>query len=123
MFDSAGVAPAGTITAISLTGVAGVAPGASGVLLNVAVTEVENPGFVTAFPCASGRPDTSMLNTNPAHDQGNATIVALDGAGQVCLYQYFAGRLRVDLAGWTGSAFQPISPTRLLDSRISSVPL
>lgn len=123
VYDSGGVLPAGTITALPLTGVAGIPAGASGVLLNVAVTDVQNPGFVTAFPCAAGRPDTSMLNTNPAHDQGNATIVALDGSGQVCLFQYFAGRLRVDLTGWTGTAFQPMTPTRLLDSRISSSPL
>lgn len=122
VYDSAGVQPAGTITALALTGVAGLPAGATGVMLNVAVSDVQNPGFVTAFPCAAGRPDTSMLNTNPAHDQGNATIVALDPSGQVCLFQYFAGRLRVDLAGWTGTAFQPITPTRLLDSRISSSP-
>jgi hypothetical protein len=61
-----------------------------------------------------------MLNTTPDRPQGNSTIVATDGGGQVCLYQLFAGRLTVDLTGWTGTAFQAITPVRLFDSRTIS---
>jgi hypothetical protein len=86
-------------------------------VLSVAATDAQAPGFVTAYPCANGLQNTSMLNTTPAHDRGNGTIVAVDASGDVCLYQLFPGRLRVDLTGWTGAGFQAIAPVRLFDSR------
>jgi hypothetical protein len=117
LLDTGGVVPAGTVSIVQVGGAAGASPTASGAVLSIQATAVQAPGFVSAYPCAAGRPNTSMLNTTPNHDQGNSTIVAPDAAGQVCVYQYFPGRLTVDLTGWTGTAFRPITPVRLFDSR------
>ncbi len=117
VFDSGSVAPAGTVSTIQVTGQPGVAGLPSGAMLSVNATAAQSPGFVAAFPCASGRQNTSMLNTTPNHEQGNSTIVAVDGNGQACLFQLFPGRLTVDLTGWTGTAFTPLTPVRLFDSR------
>ena len=99
------------------TGQPGVPVLPTGAVLSVDATGAQAPGFVAAFPCAAGRQNTSMLNTTPNHEQGNGTIVAVDGNGQACLFQLFPGRLQVDLTGWTGTAFTPLTPVRLFDSR------
>lgn len=112
-----GDAPAGTVSVVQVTGQPGVAGQPSGAMLSVNATGAQSPGFVAAFPCASGRQNTSMLNTTPNHEQGNSTLVAVDANGQACVYQFFAGRLQVDLTGWTGTAFTPLTPVRLFDSR------
>ncbi|MCU1501445.1 MAG: hypothetical protein JWM12_799 [Ilumatobacteraceae bacterium] len=117
LYDSGGIAPAGTVSVLQVAGRGDVSGTPTAAVLSVNATSAQAAGFVTAFPCASGLPNTSMLNTTANHDQGNGTIVAADAAGQVCLYQLFAGRLTVDLTGWTGSAFQAIAPVRLFDSR------
>ena len=117
LFDSGGTQPAGTVSVLPVAGAA------TGAMLSVNVTGAESPGFVSAYPCAAGRQNTSMLNTTPNHEQGNSTLVAVDGNGQACVYQYFAGRVTVDLTGWTGGAFTPLTPARLFDSReLSAVP-
>jgi hypothetical protein len=117
VFDSGGIQPAGAVSTIQVAGQPGVPVLPTGAVLSVNATGAQSPGFVAAFPCASGRQNTSMLNTTPNHEQGNSTIVAVDGNGQACLFQLFPGRLQVDLTGWTGSAFTPLTPVRLFDSR------
>ena len=102
VFDSGGVQPAGAVSTIQVTGQPGVPVLPTGAVLSVNVTGAQSPGFVAAFPCAAGRQNTSMLNTTPNHEQGNSTIVAVDGNGQACLFQLFPGHLQVDLTGWTG---------------------
>ena len=36
--------------------------GATAVSINVTTTDAVAPGFVTAYPCGGGRPDTSTVN-------------------------------------------------------------
>ena len=117
VFDSAGIQPAGAVSVIQVAGRPGVPVLPTGAVLSVNTTGAQAPGFVSAFPCAAGRQNTSMLNTTPDHEQGNSTLVAVDGNGQACLFQLFPGRMQVDLTGWTGAAFTPLTPVRLFDSR------
>ena len=117
VFDSGGIQGAGAVSVIQVSGQPGVTGTPTAAMLTVNATSAQSPGFVSAFPCAAGPQNTSMLNTTPNHEQGNSTIVAVDGNGQACLYQLFGGRLTVDLTGWTGTAFNALTPTRLFDSR------
>ncbi len=80
------------------------------------------PGFLTVFPCAAGRPDTSNINTRAGGFPTPNLVVAIpDSARQVCIYSLFAADIIVDLTGWwTADGDQhltTIAPVRAVDSR------
>ena len=113
---------AGSVTTVQVTGRGGVPAGAEAVVLNVTVTEPQRNGFVTAYPCDTARdPNTSNLNYTAGQTVPNLVVVKPSAAGTVCLYTQSAAHLVVDVNGYlaAGSAFGPIAPTRLLDSRSS----
>jgi hypothetical protein len=113
---------AGSVTTVKVTGRGGVPAGAEAVVLNVTVTEPQGDGFVTAYPCDVPRPtDTSSLNYTAGQTVPNAVVVKPSASGTVCLYTMAATHLVVDVNGYlaAGSAFGPITPARLLDSRSS----
>ena len=45
-------------------------------------------------------------------------VAGIDGAGTVCLYSSTTSHVLVDVSGWSGAAFLPLTPARLLDTRI-----
>ncbi len=100
---SASTVPAeATAVALSLTAVADIA------------------GFFTVYPCASGRPETSNLNSRPGVATPNLVVAVLDSARTVCVYTNQRSHLVIDLAGWWGPGpdrFGSIEPVRVHDSR------
>jgi subtilisin family serine protease len=113
---------AGSVTTVKVTGRGGVPAGAEAVVLNVTVTEPQGNGFVTVYPCDTARdPNTSNLNYTAGQTVPNLVVVKPSAAGTVCLYTQSAAHLIVDVNGYlaAGSAFGPIPPARLLDSRSS----
>ena len=111
---------AGSVTTVQVTGRGGVPAGVEAVVLNVTVTEPQSDGFVTVYPCDVPRPtDTSSLNYTTGQTVPNAVVVKPSASGTVCLYTMSAAHLVVDVNGYlaAGSAFGPITPARLLDSR------
>ncbi len=46
-----------------------------GAVVNLTALNAEAPGFLTAYPCDAGTPDTSNLNVMPGDVVSNATIV------------------------------------------------
>jgi hypothetical protein len=69
------------------------------VVLNVAVTEAQGPGFVTVFPCGSARPNASSLNYVTGQTISNSVVATIGTGGKVCFFTYATTHLVVDLTG------------------------
>ena len=95
----------------------GIPASVNGALLNLTAVAPDADGFLTAYPCASGRPTASNLNVRTGIDRANFVLVAPDAAGHVCVYSSTATDVVVDLQGWVGSPFTGTSPLRVLDTR------
>jgi hypothetical protein len=118
---------AGAQIDVPLTGVGNVpAVGVSAVVLNVTVTNATAPSFLTVFPTGGSPPLISNLNFVAGQTVPNRVIVKVGAAGMVSFYDA-AGRVDViaDVAGWFsdatpgggGAGFNPLTPTRILDTR------
>ena len=91
------------------------------VALNVTVVDGEANdygGYVTVYPCGT-RPDSSNLNFVSGQTVPNAVISPLSDDGSICLYVYGTAHLLVDISGYFESGFEPLTPTRLADTRSS----
>jgi len=73
---------AGAPRSFNLGGKCGTAPTASGLILNVTVTQPTGAGFVTVYPGGTGVPNTSTINFKNATTRANSAIVRV-GAGGV----------------------------------------
>ena len=111
---------------VQLGGVGGVpASGASGVWLNVTVTQPTKPGYIAASPGGVAS-SSSNLNFLAGQTIPNMVFVPLSASGKVRLLNGSAGtsQLIVDIAGYVrdgetaapGTA-APVSPVRILDTR------
>lgn len=127
-------APLGPNSSLDLTvaGVGGVpATGVTAVMLNVIATDATAPAsFLTVFPAGTPQPLASNLNFGAGGIRTNAVKVAVpttgDKAGKVTIYN-LAGSVNVvaDVNGWysanggaVGATYVPLSPARILDTRI-----
>ncbi len=104
----------------SLAGAAGFPADATAALLNVTVTNPEDPGYVKVYPCGE---EATISNLNYVAGQTVANLAAVKVApgGQVCFKSFARADIVVDLAGWyapgAGSAFVAADPVRLFDTR------
>jgi hypothetical protein len=80
---------------------------------NVTVVDAKGPGFITVSPCGAGDGTSSTQN----FDSGEtiASFVPLGDYGVICVYSSERADYIVDYLGQ--SSLQPISPTRVLDTR------
>jgi len=111
---------------LQATGRGGVpSTGVSGVLMNVTVTGPTATGYLTLYPTGGSRPLASQLNFVPNQTVPNLVFVATGGDGKVAIFNS-AGATHViaDVVGWIDdgslpaqSAFQPVVPAALLDTR------
>ena len=117
--------PARTTRTVQVTGNAavGVPAGATAVLVNATVASSRAVGNLRLFAAGTAVPGTSSLNYPPGGDRASAAVVRLSAGGALSYWSDTdpANRVRVvlDVVGWTtdGSAFVPVTPTRLLDTR------
>jgi hypothetical protein len=91
-------------------------------MLNLTVSDAVGAGFLTAYPCAQGRPSTSNLNFVAGAVVANFVVVQPDADGNVCLYAQNATHVVVDLMGTLADGFTGGTPQRLLDTRQSNLP-
>lgn len=114
-----GFVRAGSVVELQVGGRGGVPTTASAAALNVTVTGTAGPGFVTVYPCGTTRPTASSLNFGTGTTVPNNVIAKLGTGGKVCLYTSTGTHVLADVGGYfaPSSAFQPIAPARLLDSR------
>lgn len=101
----------------------------SAVSVNVTATNATGAGFLTAYPCGQAVPSTSTVNFAAGETAANASVVPISN-GSLCLYGSAGPNGRVDaivdVTGWynssrgtDGARFNPVSPTRLEDTRDS----
>jgi hypothetical protein len=121
----------GQTLALGVTNVAGVPGNASGIVLNVTVTQSWTSGFLTVFPGNVPLPLASNVNFGPGQTVPNLVIVGVPPSGVVDIYTS-GGPVHViaDVVGWydgdrstESGRFVPVSPSRVLDTRNSNQPL
>jgi hypothetical protein len=95
-----GVVAAGGTVRTLVGGVAGVPADASAVVLNVAATGADAPGFVTTWPSGNDRPLASTLNLTAGDTRANATIVRLGVSGTLDHFSRSSVHLLADTAGY-----------------------
>jgi len=87
----------------TITGTGGIpTTGVAAVSLNVTVANTNAPdegGYVTVYPCNTGRPPVSNLNFTNGQITPNAVIVPV-GNGNICFHVYGTAHLIVDINGW-----------------------
>ena len=112
-------------------GAAAIPADAVAVVVNLTATET-GVGFWTAFPIGQTRPNASNLNIDASGETraGQAIVLLTPGARAFNVFSQGGGHLVVDVAGYftgasapvsTDGLFVPVDPTRLLDSRGSTV--
>jgi hypothetical protein len=107
---------AGSETVIDVAG-QGIDPASHGVILNITALGAVAPGYITAYPCAAGRPDASNLNVVPGRVAANAAVIAPDASGEICVFSFSELHLVVDVTGRIGAPFTGVTPRRALDTR------
>jgi hypothetical protein len=74
---------------------------ATGVVLNVTVTNTTGPSWLTAYPADQTLPLASDLNWDPGVTKANMVVVKLSSAGAITLYNYQGSTdVVVDVAGF-----------------------
>jgi hypothetical protein len=100
---------------------------------NLTVTEATLQGYLYIGPIAMDNPTSSTLNFPTGDDRANAVSVALSAAGTLSV-TYAApaygptAHVIFDVTGYyapdeTGATFMPLTPTRLLDTRVTGYEL
>lgn len=107
---------------LQVAGRGGVADDATAAMLNVTVTEPDDRGFVTVFPCESASeaaPKSSNLNYYPGQTIPNAVLATLGSTGKACILSLVPTHLVVDVTGFVGPGGAPIGidPARYLETR------
>ncbi|MFD9126429.1 right-handed parallel beta-helix repeat-containing protein [Kitasatospora sp. NPDC059571] len=100
--------------------------GITAVALNVTVTGGTNVGFLTAYPDGQQTPVASNLNYSTNQTIANSVIVPVGSDGKIRFYNgsYGSADVVVDIVGYYSaggrSAYLPLTPERLLDTRDAS---
>jgi hypothetical protein len=114
---------------LQVTGQGGVLPsGVSAVVLNVTATNTHAPGYLTVWPSGAARPTASNLNFLAEQSVPNLVIAKVGDGGKVSIFNYSgATDVIADVMGYVvdgtvdtkaaGSAFHPLAPYRILDTR------
>ena len=120
------VGPGQTVS-IQVAGTAGVpASGASAVVLNVTVTDTSEASYLTVYPQGTALPLASNLNFALGETVANLVEVQLGPSGGVSFFNQLGQiQLVADLEGYVSTTangnaglFTPVTPARLLDTRI-----
>lgn len=120
---------AGSTRSLGVLGQGGVpGSGVRAVAMNVTVTGGTAPSVLTVWPTGQSRPVASNLNWVPGDTRPNLVVSVTGVLGAVNLYN-MAGSVQVvaDVIGWYddgsvvgGADFHPLTPSRILDTRIGT---
>lgn len=92
------------------------------VLGNLTVTQPDDYGYVTAYPCAEWPPEASNINYIVGKTVANNVIVKTNQNGDFCVYTTSPTHLIWDQAGDFRNVGNIDLPVRLLDSRELNMP-
>jgi hypothetical protein len=95
--------------------------------VNVTVVPHSVLGFLTSFPCGQPRPFTSTLNSVDGRVKAAAAIIPAGTNGGLCFFATHDTDLVLDINGYfvpnsspTALAFFPVTPCRLVDTRLAA---
>jgi hypothetical protein len=98
--------------------------------VNATVVPHGSLGFLTAFPCGQPLPLASTLNAADGRVKAAAAIVPAGTNGDLCFFATGDTDLVLDINGYfvpntdvTALAFYPVTPCRLVDTRLGIGPL
>jgi len=105
-------------------------PTAQAYSVNATVVPHGPLGFLTSFPCGQPRPFTSTLNAVDGRVKAAAAILPAGTNGGLCFFATNDTDLVLDINGYfvsnsspTALAFFPVTPCRLVDTRLATAPL
>ena len=110
----------GTRTFVIPESVCGIPATAAAYSLNVTVVPHGPLQYLTVWPAGQTQPPVSTLNSMQGNVVANAALVAAGQGGGVSVYATDATDLILDIDGYfgsTGSAFYPVEPCRVADTR------
>jgi len=99
--------------------------GITAAMLNLTVTGAMGGGYITAYPDGGTMPIASNLNFGKGQTVANEAVVRVGSDGYVDFTNTSSGTVELiaDLNGYfstgAGSAFVPLTPTRVFDSRLT----
>jgi hypothetical protein len=70
---------------LQVSGRTGIPNGDGVAALNITVTDPAAPGFITAYPCGTAKPNTSNVNFTTGQTVANLSVIALGTNGKICL--------------------------------------
>ncbi|MDW3215774.1 MAG: hypothetical protein R8G01_17375 [Ilumatobacteraceae bacterium] len=106
---------------------AGVDPDATALAVNVTSVGDPAPGYLSVRPAGTPVRTTSFMNLDGSGQATAASLIAPVSPAGLTIRSLTGGHVIVDLTGWftgptaadtTDGLFHPLSPTRLLDTRI-----
>ncbi len=105
----------------------GLDPSVAAVAVNLTSVRAAANGFVAAYPCGVERPVAAAVQSVANKVVGGMSVVPLGADGTFCVYSHSTTDMVIDLFGTyavgAGSRFEPVSPTRLLDTRSAATPV
>jgi hypothetical protein len=112
-------------------GACGIPTTAQAYALNVTVVPETTLGFLTIWPAGQAQPAVSTLNSTDGRVKADAAIVAAGTGGAVSVFVYDQTDVILDINGYFASAasapsglvFYPVTPCRVLDTRLTNGPL
>jgi hypothetical protein len=126
---AAGAVPGDGTIEFQVAGVANVPAGstAGSVVLNLTAVDPTSEGYLNVYPRGLPKPtaaNPSSLNFRAGQNVANAVTVTLSDDGGLTVYNAFGNtHVLVDVVGWydeTGSGggrYNPLSPSRIMDTR------
>jgi hypothetical protein len=105
---------------VPIAGGNGVPPSAAAVSLNITSVGAVGGGHLRAYPCGTGRPESSSLNYPGGSAVANAVVTGLGADGAVCVYTSTTTDVIIDLNGWMAAGLNAIAPIRAADTRAGS---
>jgi hypothetical protein len=106
----------------------GIPSTAAGYSLNATVVPLQSLGYLTIWPTGEPQPLVSTLNSLDGRVKANAVIVSAGTGGAVSVFATDPTNVVLDINGYfvpaanapTALAFYPVTPCRLVDTRVSS---
>ena len=123
-----GAVPSLGAASVQVTGRGGIPVGAAAVAATVTVVAPQYTGYITVWPSGTTRPGTSSINFQAGENIANTVIIRVGSAGGIRLFNGSAGsvQLVVDVTGYVAAgtpteagAVVPLTPTRIVDTRIN----
>src|SRR6266576_3539758 len=95
--------------------------------VNVTVVPHVPLGYLTVFPCGETQPFVSTLNSDDGRIKAGAAIVPAGTGGAICFFVSDDTELVLDINGYfvpaantSALAFYPVTPCRLVDTRLAT---